>query len=388
MKSTFDLITLVVLFVATCLIASAVQAGGSWSTFTHSCPGTNRTDALHRDADGSLWVGCGTNAKGYGLHASFNGGVDWQKIEVTPSVLLNEFRVNSISRGHDGALYVAGFQSATATMVLRLDTTSNPPYPASVTLSGVTQGGGRQFTVGNYRELSDGRAIAESLNGSDLLYRPDAVTGSSAADWTVPDTLQGQIQSLVVHDDEFYASGSTITEPPRVFLPPQGAGSEPYEFERVDLSSFWDGEMWGVAANDQQVALTGRDQTFGIGIILVSSGDPYDSANYLEYDILDIVDASATSSWGRGVCMSGERIVVVGERLPQGGNSGFAVASTDGGATFTDITPPSSLPPSTISRCTIAPNGLVIVAGSSGFVGFYDGLVPGDSIFSDRFSQP
>lgn len=52
---------------ATSLFASAVQAGGSWTTFTHSCPGANRTDALHRDADGSLWVGCGTNASGYGL---------------------------------------------------------------------------------------------------------------------------------------------------------------------------------------------------------------------------------------------------------------------------------------------------------------------------------
>lgn len=387
MKSIFNTACLVLLALATFLLVPTVQAGGSWTVFTHSCPGTNRTDALYRDADGTLWVGCGTNASGFGLHASFDGGSNWYEVEVTPSVLLNQFRVNSISRGHDGALYVAGTQSATGNMVVRLDTSSNPPYPASVTLTAFAQAG-RQFQVGNYRELSDGRAIAESLNGTDLLYRPNAATGSSAADWIIPDMLQGQILSLVVHNDEFYGSGSTISEPPRVYLPPQGVGSQPYDFERIELSPFWDGELWGVAANDQQVVLTGRDQSFGIGIILASSGDPYNAANYVEHDILDIVEASATSSWGRGVCMSGNRVVVVGERLPTGGSTGLAVASTDGGTTFSDITPPAPVPPSTISRCLIAPNGLVIVAGSSGFIGLYDGLVPGDAIFSDCFSLP
>ncbi|MDZ7789667.1 MAG: hypothetical protein U5L08_04085 [Xanthomonadales bacterium] len=387
MKSMSKIMCLVVMMLATSLFASAVQAGGSWTTFTHSCPGANRTDALHRDADGSLWVGCGTNASGYGLHASFNDGASWDEVEVTPSALMNQFRVFSISRGHDGALYVAGIQNSSGNMVIRLDTTPNPPYPASVTLSAVAQIG-RQFQVGSYRELSDGQAIAESLTGTDLLYRPDSATGSSAADWTIPATLQGQILSLVVHDDEFYGSGSTNSEPPRVYLPPQGAGSPPYDFERIDLDPFWEGELEGVAANDQRVVLTGIDQDLNIGKILVSTGDPYSAANYLEHEFQDIVGTGGIGTWGRGVCMRGDRVVAVGERLPQGSSSGLAMASTDGGATFIDITPPSPVPPSTISRCVIAPDGLVIVAGGSGFVGLYDGLQPGDSIFADRFDQP
>lgn len=387
MKGTCRRILSFAVYLTVALHASDTFAGGGWATYTHSCPGSSITDALHRDADGSLWVGCGSNASGYGLHASFNGGAAWDEVSVTPPALLNQFRVFSISRGHDGALYVAGIQNSSGNMVIRLDTSVNQPYPASVTLTAVAQVG-RQFQVGSYRELSDGRAIAESLTGTDLLYRPDASTGSSAADWTIPATLQGQILSLVVHDDEFYGSGSTNSEPPRIYLPPQSAATPPYDFERIDLNPFWEGELWGVAANDQRVVLTGIDQDLNIGKILVSTGDPYDAANYLEHEIQDIVGTGGIGTWGRGICMSGDRVVAVGERLPQGSDSGLAMASSDGGQTFTNISPPSPIPPSTISRCVLAPNGQLIVAGSSGFIGLWDGLQPGDSIFADRFDQP
>lgn len=384
MQGTCQRIFSFVIYLMIGLHGSAAFAGGSWTTYTHSCPGMSSTDALHRDADGSLWVGCGSNASGYGLHASFDGGETWSEVQVTPSTLLIQFRVFSISRGHDGALYVAGIQNATGNMVIRIDTTGTSPFPASLTLTAVSQLG-RQFQVGSYRELSDGRAIAESLTGTDLLYRPDAVTGSSAADWVIPDALQGQILSLEVHDDEFYGSGSTISEPPRVYLPPQGAATPPYDFERVELDPSWVGEIWGVAANDQRVVVTGIDRTFNIGKILVSSGDPYNAANYLVHEIQNIVGTGGIGTLGRDVCMSGDRVVVVGERFPLGSDSGLAMASSDGGQSFTNISPPSPIPPSTISRCVVAPNGLVVVAGSSGFIGLWDGLQPGDSIFSNRF---
>lgn len=387
MKGTCQTTLLFTMYLLIGLHGSAALAGGSWTTYAHSCPGSSITDALHRDADGSLWVGCGSNASGYGLHASFDGGETWSEVQVTPSTLLIEFRVFSISRGHDGALYVAGIQNATGNMVIRIDTAGSPPFSASLILTAVSQLG-RQFQVGSYRELSDGRAIAESHTGSDLLYRPDAATGSSAADWVIPDTLQGQILSLEVHDDEFYGSGSTINEPPRVYLPPQGPATPPYDFERIELDPSGVGEMWGVAANDQRVIVTGIDRTFNIGKILVSSGDPYNAANYLVHEIQSIVGTGGIGTMGRDVCMSGDRVVVVGERFPQGSDSGLAMASSDGGHTFTNISPPSPIPPSTISRCVLAPNGQLVVAGSSGFIGLWDGLQPGDSIFADRFDQP
>ena len=87
-------------------------AAATWLTSSHSCPGGNRTDALHRDADGTRWVGCGTNAAGYGLFLSENGAASWSAAVVSPEHVLDEFRVNSISRGHDGVLYVAAFRAS------------------------------------------------------------------------------------------------------------------------------------------------------------------------------------------------------------------------------------------------------------------------------------
>lgn len=354
---------------AVCLLLAAGPAAATdtWLLSTHPCPGGNRTDALWRDADGTLWVGCGTNATGYGLFLSEDGGSQWRAAVTEPREALDGFRVNSISRTHTGELAVAGFKASSREMVIRLKT-DDEPMPVTPVLVGVNQVG-RQFHVGTYRELSDGRAIAESLNGVDLLYRPSAGIGSSASDWTRVQSLSSQILDLTVHDDAFYGCGSAINQPPRLFLPPVTPASEPWEFEQrlPTTVTGWDGELWGLAVSDHRLVAVGVDQDQNIGKILVSGPDPYLASGYLEHSLPDIVGPGGIGTWARGVCMRGDRIVAVGERQPLGSATGLVVLSDDGGQSFRNVTPVGVT--GSASRCVIEPDGTVVVAGAAGFVG-------------------
>lgn len=362
----------------------SVQAGLDWQITRHPCPGASRTDALHKDSDGALWVGCGTTASGLGLYTSPDGGDTWQSVTTTPAGVVDEFRVTTLSRGHDGALYAGGIDTSAGTnlRVVRLDTSASMPYPSTANLTSVAQAG-RQFTVGSYAELSDGRSLADSLTGFDRLYRPDAGAGPSAADWDAPATGLEQFLDLIVFDDGFYAAGSRISIPPRVFLPPTDPTAEPWQLVEVILDPTYDGEMWGIAANDQRVVAVGVNQDSDQGKIYVSSGDPYTPANYTEFFLSDITQDGEDSSWARGVCMRGDTIVVVGERQPLGSNTGRVVISTDGGLSFNDITPKSSA--ESLTRCAIAADGLVTVVGAGGWVGRYSGALVPDEIFMDGF---
>ena len=373
-------------------ISPALQAGGGasgWLIAEHPCPGGNRTDALHLDESGRLWAGCGTNATGYGLFHS-DDGVDWTAADVTPAGMFDAYRVSSISTGHDGAIYVAGASSISGnrTMVHRVDT-SALPFAVTPTLVGVTQVG-RTFHVGGYRELDDGRAIAEDLNGTYLLYRPDASTGTSASDWT---RVEGAHQILDLQTDSdhrfFFGGGSRINEPPRLFLPPDDGAAEPWEFVSFALptTTGWDGEIWGVASNDERVYAVGVDQDADVGKIYVSGTDPYVAADYVERSVDDfLAPGPGFGTWARGVCARNNTVVVVGERQPLGSATGFVLMSHDGGQTFADITPDGV--GASVSKCLMGEfvaNGQtpveLVVAGAAGFVGLY----AGDRIHADGF---
>ncbi|MEE4330059.1 MAG: hypothetical protein V2J10_04275 [Wenzhouxiangella sp.] len=361
-------------------------AGSDWVITSHPCPGASRTDALQKDSDGTLWVGCGTTATGFGLYTSPDGGDTWQTVTTSPADVVDEFRVTTLTRGHDGALYAGGIDTTAGTnlRVVRLDTSGTMPYPTSATLTSVAQVG-RQFTVGSYAELSDGRALADSLTGFDRLYRPDAVTGPSAADWDAPSTGLESFVDLIAFNDGFYAAGSRINIPPRIFLPPTAPGAQPWELVEVILDPSYDGEMWGIAANAQRVVAAGVNQDSDQGKIYVSSGDPYVAANYTEFFLSDITMDGESASWARGVCMRGDTIVVVGERQPLSSYTGRVVISTDGGQSFENITPSPSA--ESLTRCAIAESGLVTVVGAGGFVGRYTGAMAPDTIFSDAFIE-
>lgn len=358
---------------------SADLLGGTWSTHNHGCNGGNRTDALHRDLDGTLWAGCGTNATGYGLFRSLDGGSSWAAVPVAPADAFHEFRVNSISRGHDNALYVAGFRPGVVQMVRRVNTTT-APHPVTDTLTGVAQTG-RQFQVGTYRELGDGRAIAEALTSTNLLYRPNAGVGASATGW-VRELGTVQILDMTVYGDRFYGAGSRNVEPPRLFLPPRSL-ADPYQFETLELQSGsgWQGELWGIAVNNRRLVAVGMDQTNSVGRIFVGSGDLYLSSSYVQSS-MSAVTGDATT-WARGVCIARNRVVVVGERHPLGSGAGRVLLSNDDGTSFTNITPPGG--PASISKCVIEPDGTVIVAGAGGYIGIRQDP---DWIFRNDYERP
>lgn len=314
------------------------------------------------------------------LFRSQDGGISWDQPLISPGGVLHQFRVVSISRGHDGALYVAGTSAAPTSdaMVVRL-TTQSDPLPASVYLSAVGEVG-RSFVVGTFRTLADGRAIAESLNGSDLLYYIPNVSNTSASTWTAysPGT---QILDLAVHNDRFWGVGSTIAEPPQVFLPPLGGGAMPYEFVigQPQRSGPWTGELWGLAIDDERIVAVGVDQDNDIGRIFVSTA-PRNMGQYVETSVSQVLGNPTGRTWARGVCMRGERIAVVGERQPINAGTGIVLLSLDGGASFQPVTP--SDVPSSVSKCVFEPDGTLVVAGAGGFVG----VLPSDPhIFADGF---
>lgn len=363
----------------------AIRGSDGWILSSHPCPGGNRTDALQMDDDGTLWVGCGTNAAGYGLFVSHDGGINWSAANVSPSNVFDTYRSTSISRGHDGALYVAGISSTQGTdqMVLRVDT-STSPSPVSITLSSVAQVG-RAFHVGNYRELPTGEAIAEDLNGYSLLYRPTPTTGTSAADWTQVDG-QYQILDMTLTQDREYiiAGGSRIVEPPRVFLPPMDPATQaPWEFETFALPTAfnWDGEIWGVASTNNRLYAVGVDQDSHTGKIFLSGPNPYVDSAYQELSLPDLINpGGGTGTWSRGVCAYNNTVVVVGERQPLSSHGGLILISTNAGQTFTDITPVDV--GASVSKCAILDEaGPIVVVGSAGFVG----ILPGDAIFENGF---
>lgn len=344
-----------------------------WAVRSHPCPGVNRTDAFFVDSDGAYWLGCGSGADGDGLFYSEDQGQSWMIPATNPANVLTEFRVLSIHRGADGLLYVAGEGPARA-MAISLDTSSSPFAAAAV----LTRGSriGFSFLASPFVTTASGAAFADSFNGSDLLYRPDGSIGDDAEMWTnagdwEDDGSFHQILDAVLDEtgERLIGCGSTIAEPPLVYLPSQAAGAEPWQMTPVTLVDglgSYTGEMWGVAANADRVVVVGVDQDNNVGKVFVSGADRYNAGDYTETSVDPLVNTvgDTDSTWSRGVCMRGDRVVVVGEVQPLGAgdNAGFVLESDDGGATFTDITPEGS--PVTWSKCSIAADGTLSVAGA------------------------
>ncbi len=347
----------------------------TWSISMHTCPGASRTDALWVEDD-AMWVGCGTNALGYGVHRSGDGGATWSEVATSPADEATQFRVSAIARGDGGLLYVAGFDANDSDMILSYDTSADPAVVEKVLVAGNQVG--TSFPAGSLGLLSGGRIFTESQTGYGALFRPDADVGANALSWDdVYYWANGgnppgyQMLDLTVHGDRLYGCGATIAEPPYVFLPARDPAAEAWEFDVVELpNTGWTGEMWGVAATDDRVIAVGVDQDADVGKIFVSGADPYDPAGYTQFDLPDIVGGDNLGTWARGVCAEGDRIVVVGERQPLSSGTGLVMLSEDGGASFTDITPAADVTES-VTRCAFTSQGEVVVVGAGGFVGIY-----------------
>lgn len=362
--------------------ASSIDSGSdasappaSWTLRSHDCPNINRTDDLLDEGAQGLWVGCGSGATGTGLYHSANDGETWTQVVATGVNTLETFRVNSIDRGPDGALYVGGIEvNAGGHLVLRVDQSGAGAPVTSAVLTSVNQVG-YQFIVGNFRQLSTGAALAESLNGTDALFRADASVAATATSWTTADPavtggITTQILDLVVHNDRFYGAGGVINSPPYAFVPKADATSV-YDLQAIELpraGGSWTGEAWGIAVSDAHIVVVGANQRDNTGRIYVSGPTPTAALDFTEHDLSVLYGDPAQRTWARGACADGARLVVVGEKQPLRGDTGLVFQSLDGGQTFEDITPEGVS--ATVSKCSIREDGTLVIAGASQ-VGFY-----------------
>jgi photosystem II stability/assembly factor-like uncharacterized protein len=345
-----------------------IATSSSWTTYTHPCQ-ENQTDAFWWDADDkTVWVGCGTGSTGKGLWTSTDGGASWSEI----SGFMEGWRVNGIRRAADNRLYVAGTDTNSKNIVVSFDTSVSSLDPRlefertnNISLS---------FTAEHIMVDDAGNAFTDSLTGAGSAYRPkgsDSWTGLDGG-WT-SDGSSHQILDMVMFDNRIYGVGSTISQPPVVFLPTLNA-TDFYTMTPVDLSENDPlnniiGEMWGVTVLDKsRVIAAGIDQNRNVGLIFASQTDPYDPKDYHKFDVSTIVPDS--SSWMRGVCSQGNNVVAVGEKQPLRSGTGLVLLSTDGGISFSNITE-SGISAQTVSRCQFLSDGRIAVAGSGGYVGVY-----------------
>jgi len=338
-----------------------------WDASGHPCVG-NRTDALFFDDADNGFVGCGSTTTGYGLYETSDGGRSWSAVSTEPNRFLEDFRVLHVTRSDDDLLYISGVHTTSDQLVLAADT-SSAPYE----LSEVFNWGGQtwnSFTVGSFARLSDGSAVAESLNGTNIVYR-DGEDGAwqDGTDWYRSYTSFGfQVLDMVVHDDGVYGCGSTISQPPMVYLPKRGGGD--FGFEPVQLAEGlyeYDGEMWDLDVDDGGVIVGGVNQNTNVGMIYVSGDDPYDSGDWNEIDVGDIVGDSSPT-WIRGVCRDGDTLLALGEYSTRA--DGLALMSEDNGESWSDITDElgSGVPP--MHRCLFV-DGAIHIAGADGFFASY-----------------
>ncbi|MFN3197164.1 MAG: hypothetical protein ACE366_01930 [Bradymonadia bacterium] len=352
---------------------------GEWViTPTHPCPG-RVTHALHCEDDGTCWVGCGTGAEGRGLFTTTDQGDTWSAVESDPAGFFEGSRVTDVTRSADGLLYVAGEHDND----LRVVSLNDAGEIGEVFRRGATTD--FSFTPGSFRRNADGRAIAESLTGTDLVYRdgdgedpdPNSSWQSGRGFWsdTVPNGVQ--ILDLQLHDDAFYAVGSTIAQPPMVFLP---SWDDTFGFDIVQLANegpgAFTGELWGVAADDAGVVAGGVNQSRDVGVIFtLSFGEGLEPTDPASWQMTDLSEAFAdspawtdASTWVEGVCKGPGVIYAVGRESRR--NFGFVIQSTDGGATWADVSvygddaSRTAMPP--LDRCVVV-DGTVYLAGNDGF---------------------
>ncbi len=345
----------------------------SWAVFAHPCVGS-RTDALHCDSAEDCFVGCGTTTVGRGLFLTADGGETWDVPSTTPANVLDDARVNDITRSADGMLYVSG-EIAGDTNVVSLDSSGNLAEVwnrrSTVDFS---------FTAGSFRRNSDGFSFVESSTGVDILYRSDD-SGDPATSWSTArgfwndgdeDDVPSGVQMLQLdeHDGVFYGAGSRINQSPMAFIW-DGSTSDP-DFDIIELAadglSAFEGEMWGIDVNDDGIVVGGVNQDDDFGVIFTHPGTGDTAAStWTRYDLRSVFPDDTT--WVEGVCRGDGVIYAVGRESISGW--GFVLRSTDEGATFEDISlyedgeSDTAFPD--LTRCYATETGVVVTGGDGVF---------------------
>jgi hypothetical protein len=336
--------------------------GAGWDVRgEHPCAEYRIDALLVEDAGEALWVGCGSGSTGFGLFHSDDGGRTWDAPRSTPTDFFATFRVNHLQRGPDGALLVGGAQNPGDGMLVAFDDASGAVTP--ILARGTTVD--RSFQIGTFQVTDDGRALAESLTGNGLLYRPSAQADFDPVDWA-SDGGSYQILHTAQHDGAFYGSGSTIAEPFRLFVPAADAG----EALRLDVVTLPDtgGELWGVAVDAGGLVAAGVSQDDDYAVAVTGPITGRQASDFTIHDLRSALRQDAPSR-AYGVCRDGDRVLVLGDYSRR--SESLAVFSDDGGATFRELTTGTEdggAPGPILDRCAFLADGSAIVAGGEGFV--------------------
>jgi len=328
---------------------------GTWEVGSHPCD--SRTDDLWFDGPQEGLLACGQSTTGQGLWATSDGGLTWSAFSDDPA--FEELRVNDVHRGPSGVLYAAGTGGGRGVVSIDDGGVVHDVWTPGKTVDD-------SFTAGTFRVSSEGFAVVESLTGTGLMTRPNAETPPDA--WTPVGTAWAtdggsyQILDLDLHDDAFYAVGSTISQPLLAFLPGEGEG---LSLRPRALHDSARGELWSLDVDQGGIVAGGVDQEADVGHVFTFAfpGDPaHDDWNDLDLSTLWPSDAT----WVHGVCRHGDRVVAVGAFSKR--NAGFVLESVDAGETFADVTPaePAKVPP--LWDCWAHPDGSLVITGEGGFV--------------------
>ncbi len=350
----------------------APTGGGSnhrtgWTDRNHTCYGDG-VDTMHFDDDEqALFIGCGSNADGYGLSYSPDRGETWPDVSTDPRGALGS-RVCAVDRAPNGLLYVAGQNLNGNDEVVTVDTTVSPwevhtAYEAGSSIDDV------QF-AGSIAVNGQGMAVVEALNGTQIAVRwTENGPWQDAAGWGGGASYQ--MQDLQVHNDQFYATGSTMNQAPMLFLPPRNGHveSEGFNLVVVELDQFAQ-EMRNMDVDaDGNIVVGGVDHGLNSGVIYVSNDDPRDAYDYTQVFVEDYL---GSPTWIDGVCRDGDLVAAVGRF--SNNNDPIALLSEDGGATWRDLTiefNKSGIP--SLYRCQFLDGGdTIAVAGADGYLGFYN----------------
>ena len=346
--------------------AAAIES--AWALYTHPCTGYG-TDALWMDDASTAYVGCGSNTSGDGLYMTVDGGENWAMVESSNDFFAS-MRVNSISRGTDGNLYIGGTGSNNARVVY-LDSADTLQEFYLKPDSGAQSW--QTFQVGTFRTDSNGRAVSESLTGSDVMYWPSV--GGEYTDgygWWNDANVEGsgaQILDLEVSGDRFYAVGSTISQPPYFFYEMDAGMGETFSMGAVRLVedglSDFIGEVWDIAIDSQgDFLLAGVNQDSDTGVLWYNNNSaPYSTADWTLVNVSDDIspeNSGATRFYG--ACRDGNTLVAVGDYSQRG--DGLIYYSTDGGSSWSDAdTVSQGIGP--LNRCQIV-DGMVYLVGADG----------------------
>ena len=372
-----------------------VLSVGGMQIGSHPCTGYV-TDALWMDSSQDGYLGCGTDAGGVGFWETADGGQTWSPVEdaETGETFFSTFRVNDVWRSPEtGLLYVSGNSTVGEHRVVSMD--------ANGVLAEVRNNGDLydfSFSADSYVRTASGVEVTEALTGAQVLVRKDDAewlkTHSEHNGWAngygwwdadVEGDTYGGILDLDVYGEQIVGCGSAINEPPVVYLPSRDWTFGTDADQDGTVEQLWDvvplvdgdsfstyyGEMWDIDIDAGGIVVGGVNQAadegmvYSIGADWPSSG--YEADGWTAFKVSDLL-GSTDSTWVRGVCRSGDRVLAVGEYSNT--SEGFVLLSDDGGSTFSDLSADivsaglTDIPP--LQRCQVLDDGGWVAAGGAG----------------------